>query len=101
MGTLSSGLDRMAFSKDHLVSLVMLLWKKGDPRFGPCAETVSWLRETPYFRDYLAKDPAFGDALTGVLPEHEMSALEVMRAAKATSEQGEFRESDGVSPADI
>merc|ERR1712194_266905 len=44
--TLCSGLDRMAFSKEHLVNLTMLLWKKSDPRFGPCAKTVSWLQET-------------------------------------------------------
>merc|ERR1712151_506340 len=91
----------MAFSKDHLVSLTMMLWKKGDPRFGPCAETVSWLRETPYFRDYLAKDPAFGDLLAGVLPEQERKALHAASASKADATGTEPMKEAGVSPADI
>jgi len=98
--TLSNGLDRMAFSTEHLVNLTMLLWKKSEPRYGPCAETMSWLRETPYFRDYLAKDPAFGDALTQVLPEQELSALQALSAAKV-AEKGETKATEGVSPADI
>merc|ERR1719296_181113 len=98
--TLITGLDRMAFSQEHLVNLSLLLWEKTDESFGPCADTVSWLQETPYFRDYLAKDPAFGDVLAGVLPEQEHNALHAAAASKADSAK-ERAQPEGVSPSDV
>jgi len=98
--TLNSGLDRMAFGQEHLVQLSLLLWQKKDESFGPCADTVSWLQGTPYFRDYLAKDPAFGDVLAGVLPEQEREVLRAAAASKVESAKETAQEA-GVSPSDV
>jgi len=96
--TLLSGFEKMAFGAEHLVNLALLLWQKSDAQYGPSADTVSWMRETPYFRDYLAKDPAFGDVLAGVVPEH---ACEAMSSSASKSDAIKAKPAAGVCQGDI
>jgi len=86
--TLLSGLDGMAFSKEQLVDLALRLWHRDGQHYGPCAETVDWLRGTPYFREYLVKDPAFGDVLASTLPESKGRAAPA-RSAPEGFDEGE------------
>lgn len=82
--TLLSGLDGMAFSKEQIVDLVLRLWRR-DGQYRPCAETMAWLQGTPYFREYLAKDPAFGEVLAGALSKHENMAMQEAVSPAETS----------------
>merc|ERR1712012_443494 len=84
--TLLSGLDGMAFSKEQLVDLTLRLWRRDGQQYRPSAETVGWLRSTPYFRDYLAKDPAFGDILAGTLSDSERRVMQEQCSPKARPE---------------
>merc|ERR1712151_434937 len=74
---LLSGLDGMAFSREHLVDLTLRLCCRDGRDCGPSAEIVEWLQGTPYFREYLAKDPAFGGILAGMLPQGERASERV------------------------
>jgi len=94
--TLLSGLEKVAFGAEHLVDLALRLWHKADAHYGPSADTVTWIRETPYFREYLSKDPAFGDVLAGLVPEHGGETLPCKQEGKSGAEPAA-----GVCPPDI
>merc|ERR1719330_439305 len=82
--TLLKGFDDRAFDKEELVGLTLLLWRQqGGQHYRPSAETMEWLRGTPYFKDYLAVDPAFDDKLAGSLSESERRVFQESLAQAA------------------
>jgi len=83
---LMKGADTKAFTQANLVELVLHLWERTSPRFGPIRVVVEWMQQTPYFEDYLAADPQFSQQLTAALPPDERMS---MRADKASVEMPE------------
>jgi len=85
--TLLSGLEGMAFNSEQLVDLTLRLWHRDGQHYGPSAEAVEWLRGTPYFREYLLKDPAFGDILERTLSGREHKAGQVQSIPQVVEEE--------------